>query len=171
MPGITLNPVMAQSFADLPSELDNTRRMIAAIPTDRLDFRPASQSWTLGELASHVVNLVAWHTMVLQQTGYDLASGDDSRREAASDTAALLSELDANIAALQAALPSVTADDLAATWTLRHGEHVLGAMPRTVALRTICISHLIHHRGQLSVYVRLVGGKVPGMYGPSKDDQ
>ena len=86
-------------------------------------------------------------------------------------TAELLGILDANIAAFEAKLPQIKPADLAVPWTLRAGERVIFTIPRAAAVRSFCISHIVHHRAQLSVYLRLIDVSVPGMYGPSADER
>jgi uncharacterized damage-inducible protein DinB len=154
----------------LDAELASTRRVLEAVPGDKLDWRPHPKSFALGSLAAHIANLVAWQTMILETDDLDL-SVPIPRNAPPATTAALLETFDGNAEALRAAL--ATADDahLGTTWALRHGAHEIAAAPRVQMMRGMGgLSHLIHHRGQLTVYLRLLDVPVPGVYGPSADD-
>ena len=170
IPAPDVAPTLQQlAFGDLSHELQQTRRILERLPDDRLDFRPHAKSWTLGEIATHVASLPMWGTAILTGEVYDLATGGP-RRAALPDRAAVLAEFESHVAAMGAALEATDDAKLMATWQLRRGDHVIMAMPRAAALRAMVISHLIHHRGQLSVYLRLTDTPVPGLYGPSADD-
>jgi uncharacterized damage-inducible protein DinB len=158
------------ALGDLDQELRSTRRMLERLPEHRFDWRPHERSWTLGELATHVANLVGWQTQILATDRFDLAT-DVTRSGAFESSAALLARFDENVAALRAALAGAPDDALGAPWTLQRGEQVLFTLPRLAALRSMGLNHLIHHRGQLSVYLRLLDVPVPGLYGPSADER
>lgn len=153
---------------DLTHELAVTRRLLERLPDDRFGWQPHPKSMTLGDLGTHVANLLTWQLMILQTDGLDLAR-PIPRREAAADRNALLAEFDAKAEALHAALEAASDDDLAAKWTLRRGEQVLMARPRLAELRAMGLRHMVHHRGQLSVYLRLRDVPLPSIYGPTAD--
>ena len=157
------------ALGDLEHEIASTRRLLEAVPDAHLDWRPHAKSWTLGELATHVANLLRWPTMTLADDGFDLAGSP--RNPPASSRDELLRTLDGHAERLRAAL--ATADDahLMGAWTLRNGAHEIFSMPRLAVMRGFGISHLIHHRGQLTVYLRLLDVPVPGLYGPSADER
>lgn len=150
-------------------EMTNTRKMLERVPDDRLDYRPHEKSYTLLELASHVSNLPTWATMTLASTELDLEQPFD--REPPRTTEELLAEFDRTSSEARTALDAATADALTVPWTLRSGEHEIFTLPRAAVLRSFVLNHLIHHRAQLSVYLRLLDVPVPGMYGPSADEQ
>jgi uncharacterized damage-inducible protein DinB len=156
-------------FADVEGELASTRRLLEAVPTDRLDWRPHAKSWSLGELAAHVTNLPHWQASILEQDSYDLAASGP-RRSAPASREALLADFDGAAAHLRGAMAALPDDALARPWTLRNGEHVIMSAPKAVMARTMGVSHLAHHRGQLTVYLRLLDLPVPGLYGPSADE-
>lgn len=156
------------AFADLDAELAATRRVLERLPDDRLDFRPHPKSWTLGGLATHIANLPVWITMTLTEDGIDLAALP--RNEALPSAAAILDAFDRNAAAAREAWEATDDERLAAPWTVRHGTHVVTEQPRRAMLRSAGISHIVHHRGQLTVYLRLLDVPVPGLYGPSADE-
>jgi uncharacterized damage-inducible protein DinB len=159
------------ALGDLEHELATTRRVLERVPEEHFPWKPHEKSMTLSRLATHVVDLVHWQTMTLQSQELDLGGGlpPDIERPPASREA-LLSTFDANVAALKEALAQASEPDLRQVWTLRMGEKVLLRMPRLAVLRTMCLSHMINHRGQLCVYLRLLGVPVPSIYGPSADE-
>lgn len=159
----------ATPVPELDQEMANTRRMLERVPDDRLDYRPHEKSYTLLELASHIANLPNWATMTLESTELDLERPFDWQPPTSTDE--LLAEFDRTSAEARTALDAATAEDLTVPWTLRSGDHTIFTMPRAAVLRSFVLNHLIHHRAQLSVYLRLLDVPVPGMYGPSADDQ
>lgn len=155
-------------FADFPAEHAATRRMLERYPDGKGQWRPDEKSRALSALATHVAGIVTRGTMILETDGVDVtnrppASTLDSARE-------LLAYFDENVARLSAALEKADYGSLAQSWAMRRGGQVLIERPRRQLLRTVMMSHLVHHRGQLGVYYRLLGVPVPGMYGPSADD-
>ncbi len=155
--------LVAAALADLDHEMANTRKMLERIPEAHLDF-------TLRKLASHVTDFGEWGAMTINTTELDLAEPSEPR--APLNTAAdYVAKFDAGHAAFKKALETVTDEQLMQTWTLRHGSHVILAMPRLGVLRGMVISHMIHHRAQLSMYYRMVNVPLPGLYGPSADEQ
>jgi uncharacterized damage-inducible protein DinB len=164
-------PLQQLAFGDLDHELASTRRMLESVPEEHFDWKPHQKSWSLGQLALHLSNLVFWQISILRQDEFDFASappaaiaGPESREE-------LLRTFDENAAALKEAMSKTGEAALGTPWTLRRGEQVLLRRPRGGVLRSVGISHMIHHRGQLSVYLRLLDVPVPGLYGPSADEQ
>lgn len=157
------------TLADVKHELSSTRRVLDRLPEDGLDWGPHEKSMTLGELATHLTNLLTWQRSILERDEYDLAAGPQ-RREALTSRESVLGEWDEQAPKLEAALSELDEASLASEWTLRRGDHVLFAQPRLVAYRTFGVSHMVHHRGQLGVYLRLLGIPVPGVYGPSADE-
>lgn len=157
---------------ELDSEVATTRRVLAVTPDAQWDWRPHPKSMTLGELASHVAGLVGFVAGIASAPEVDLPVKDGTlTRPAQGNTAEVLAALEANHAAARAALDATTDEAMFATWTLKVGGHTVFAIPRVAALRTAAFSHLIHHRGQLSVYLRLLDVPLPSIYGPSADEK
>lgn len=157
------------ALGDLRHELGNTRRVLERVPDHQLDWRPHDRSWTLGELATHLVNLVTWNSRIIERASFDLA---DARRADAYDSRQeLLDAFDSHTAHMQTLIEGTSDEALQQEWQLRRGDHVVLSMPRLAAIRTMGISHMVHHRGQLCVYFRLLDLPVPGLYGPSADEQ
>lgn len=158
----------AMMLPEFDQEMASTRKMLEALPDDRLDFRPHEKSWTLGELASHVSNLPSWTAMTLTTTELDL--DQDWSREAPTSREGILAEFDASVAGARPVLEGAAAEDLQVPWTLRTGDQVHFTLPRAAIFRSFVMSHLIHHRAQVGVYLRMLDVAVPGMYGPSADE-
>ena len=158
----------AMMLPEFDAEVANTRRMFAAIPDDKLDFRPHERSWPLLQLATHVANLPSWIGLTLATDELDLSAGfDQPNPKSMTD---VVSILDTTVEEARAALESATAEEMTATWTLRTGDEVHFQMPKGVVLRSFVFNHIVHHRAQMSVYLRLLDLPVPGMYGPSADE-
>ena len=172
---MSVNPTIQLLLQDVDHELGTTRRVLERVPGDRLAWRPHAKSWTLGELATHVARLPMWGAATIDGPAFDLASLPAGPGPVAGSPGELLGLFDEHAAALRASLAGMLAADaetaLGARWSLRHGATELMALPRALALRTFVFNHLVHHRGQLSVYFRLLDVPVPAMYGPSADER
>jgi uncharacterized damage-inducible protein DinB len=156
-------------IAELLHEANSTKKMLERIPADKLNWKPHEKSMSLGALASHVAELPHWITRPLAAPEFDLATLSGRRELNGSEEMLALyqKQIDEAIAALEAA-DEASLDE---TWTLRRGEHVVFSMPKKVAIRNMAMNHLVHHRGQLSVYLRLLDIPLPGVYGPSADER
>lgn len=154
---------------DFEHEMATTRRLLERVPDEHLDWKPHAKSYSLGELATHVSNLLVWMRPILLEEEFDLASVP-ARGAAAPGRDELLRRFDEGLRAARSAIESFDDAALGRTWTLRHGAHVVLAQPRVVVIRSLGINHLIHHRGQLSVYLRLLDVPLPPMYGPTADE-
>ena len=164
----TMEPA-AMMFGDLEHEIASTRRMLERVPGDRLDYRPHDKSYSLGELAAHIANIPNWMMTIVVQDDLDLETLP-SERNAPKAPDEILADFDAAAARAQEAVKAAPAAAWGATWTLRSGGEVHFAMPRAAVLRSMGINHLVHHRAQLGVYLRMLDVAVPGMYGPSADE-
>lgn len=163
-------PLAAATFADLDLELATTRRVLDRVPADRLDWQPHEKSMTLGELATHIANLLRWWQMTLTTDEFDMKQARPPR-DAPTTKEGILALWDQNVAAVRELAAETTDGDLHVTWTLRAGDRALSADPRHLVLRRFGMSHIVHHRGQLSVYLRLLDVPVPSIYGPSADER
>lgn len=157
------------AFADLDTELANTRRVLERLPGDQLDFRPHEKSWTLAQLATHIANLPGWMAETLTEPNFNLA--DLVENDSLPTCEAILERFDGHAAALRAVWGDTDEDQLAESWTVRMDDHVVLESPRGVMLRTSGVSHLVHHRAQLTVYLRLLDVPLPNLYGPTADEQ
>jgi len=151
-------------------ELASTRKLLQAVPQKDSAYKPAEHSWTMGQLAQHIATIYHWYAGALTQDEYDMAT-DQLERGDAHDIAATLDLFERNVAKAREALASISDEALMQTWTMKNGERtVLGPMPRGVVTRGFLFNHIYHHRGELVVYLRATGNKVPGMYGPTYED-
>lgn len=156
------------AFADFRREREMTRTSLERIPDDRLSWRPHPKSYTIGGLGTHIANLPTWILSGLTDDGFDFANRPPNLQPLES-VAAIVAKFEENMAVVDKAFAEIDDDGLAETWTLRHGEHVISAEPRSTVFRQWGISHIVHHRAQLSVYLRLLDIPVPAIYGPSAD--
>lgn len=154
---------------ELKHEMATTRRLLERVPDDRVDWKPHDKSMSLGRLATHVAELPGFVAMILASEEFDLASRAYNPKTL-NRHQEILDEFDANVGKAEAALASAENETLMQPWSLRRGEHVIFTLPRIAALRSMFFSHTIHHRGQLSVYLRLNDVPVPSIYGPSADE-
>ena len=154
-------------------EMDNTRRTLERVPDGKFSWQPHPKSGTLGWMAGHVANLPIWAAMTMKQDSLNLApsSGSAPTMPKPSNRKELLEVFDKNRADARAALASADDAAYAKPWALLMGEQELFREPRAAVLRRMVLNHLIHHRGQLTMYLRLLDVPVPGLYGPSADDQ
>jgi uncharacterized damage-inducible protein DinB len=155
-------------YPDVAAELVSTRRLLERVPDGKGDWRPHPKSTPLYALATHVAALPTRGVSILTTSEWD-ATGQTA--PAPLTTAAeLLAAYDTNIAALNAAFAQTSLAELEKEWQIRRGEQVMVRGKRRALLRTVMMSHMIHHRAQLGVYLRLLDVEIPGMYGPSADD-
>ena len=161
-------PIVDGLLPQFDHEMTTTRRVLARAPEDRFDWTPHPKSFSLGALATHVANLPAWGADALTSTDYDIAASQPPTAPASAT--ALLTTFDDNVAATRSALVGKTDEELLVMWTLTRGGKAIFSMPRVSVLRGFVLSHIIHHRGQLSVYLRLLDVPVPSIYGPSADE-
>jgi len=154
-------------LAEFDLEMATTRRVLERVPSDKGQWKPHEKSFALGHLAQLVAWMPGWLTNALTQTELDLAGAGGYSFE---KTDTLLEVFDRNVAEARAAMSTATEEQLQVPWTLKHGDMVLWNAPRSVVLRQN-INHLVHHRGQLTVYLRLLDIPVPSIYGPSADER
>lgn len=156
----------ALDLSEFDQEMATTRRLLERVPSEKGEWRPHPKSFPLGHLAQLVAMLPGWIGFTLRSTELDLAGGVGYTFET---TETLLRMFDENVADSRAALLEVTGAALDEPWSLRMGERVLSTLPRRVWLRQD-LNHLIHHRGQLTVYLRLLDVPIPSIYGPTADE-
>jgi uncharacterized damage-inducible protein DinB len=161
-------PLKDAILAEYDHEMAATRKVLERIPDDKLTWRPHEKSRTLGALGLHVANLPNWGELILDRFSVDLAEAPPINREAESRSS-ILSAFDASRAKTRKLLDKTDAE-LAAMWSLRREGQEVFSLPKSAAFRTFVLSHIVHHRGQLSVYLRLNDIAVPALYGPSADE-
>lgn len=152
---------------ELEQEAATTRKYIQREPADKLEYRPDPKSMTLGRLAQHIVEMFGWGTITLQSNELELAG---FKPEPLPTPEGLLAQFEKNYEEFKAALAQATDAQLMEPWSLKMNGHTIFTLPRVVVLRSMVLNHIVHHRGQLSVYYRLSGVPVPATYGPSADE-
>ena len=152
------------------NEAQTTRKHLERLPSDKLDWRPHEKSFTAGGLASHIVECVSWAESIfnLDEVDVDLATYKPYETRSAVD---LLKTFDDKVVSCKHALEGVSEQALMEPWRLKMMGQLMFEKPRADVFRDFTLSHLIHHRGQFSVYLRLLNLPVPGSYGPSADEQ
>jgi uncharacterized damage-inducible protein DinB len=158
-------------LGELSSEAPATRRTLERVPEGRDDWKPHEKSMPLGYLARLVATLPSWVTLTIKQDELDLQpSGQKPTPPDTRTNRALLKAFDDSVAGAREALATTSDDHLMTTWRLLVAGRVVSEQPRYVVIRDAVFNHLAHHRGQLTVYLRLNGAPVPSIYGPSADD-
>lgn len=155
-------------WTELKQESATTRKLLERLPESALPWKPHEKSMSMGHLAFHIATLLRWLNSILHQDDFDLAS-NDLRLPEPDTVAGILDLFDQALATAAASLEEQTGERLSALWRLKMGEQVILEMPRSSAIRAL-LSHVIHHRGQLSVYLRLQNVPLPPIYGPTADE-
>ncbi len=164
---MTLNE---QLIAEIKAEAATTRKLLERVPVEKNDWKPHEKSMALGNLAAHVAELPGWVTGTLTADEMDFAKREYKPFVPASSDE-LVALFDNKVNEAIAALQNAPQEEFGKTWTLRRGDHIIFTMAKPVVIRSFALSHMYHHRGQLSVYLRLLDIPIPGMYGPSADEK
>lgn len=153
-------------------EMANTRKTLERVPDDKFSWKPHEKSMTLGGLATHLANIPSWTAMTFDRDELDIAPPGSGpyKLEEAKSTADLLEAFDQNVASGRAALEAATDENWRGKWSLLMTGKPIFTLPRTGVMRGFVMNHLIHHRAQLGVYLRLLDVPVPSIYGPSADE-
>jgi len=159
-------------IAEYDREAGRTRKMLEAIPADvDFDYKPHPKSMALGKLAGHLIEMVSdWAVHALTLDKLDFPADHKWESYIPASKATLLEKFDGELPRARAALAATTGAKWDENWKFIYGGQVWIDQPRHQVFRELVISHLIHHRAQLGVYLRLLGAKIPGMYGPSADE-
>ncbi|MBC7511760.1 MAG: DinB family protein [Ferruginibacter sp.] len=150
-------------------EAENTRKLLNAIPDSALDYKPNEKSWTTGQLASHIAETYNWFegTFTLDNmdmAGYHYDKGDISK------ASNIVAKFEENVQKAQSVLEHAKDEDMMKIWRMTmNGQDLFPAMPRIQVVRSFLFNHLYHHRGEMVVYLRATGNKVPGLFGPAGD--
>lgn len=156
-------------IAEFDNEVAVTRKLMERLPDEKFDWKPHEKSMSAGKLGSHLADIPEWMVSVLKENEFNLSP--EYQPFEASNRRELLREFDQRTAEMRAGLASLTPEKLSEEWALTREGEVLFQMPRGAVIRTFGINHLVHHRGQLSVYLRLLDIPVPAIYGPSADEE
>ncbi|HLY43854.1 MAG TPA: DinB family protein [Terracidiphilus sp.] len=160
-------------LAKLERESDLVRKAIERVPEGRNDYKPHERSMELGYLAALVAGMLGWIAMMIERDELNLddPSTDGFRTKAVATQAELLGSLHDGVAKARRALESTNDEHLAKSWAFKMNGNVVSQQPRSIMIADAVFSHLAHHRGQLTVYLRMVGSTVPAIYGPSADER
>lgn len=159
-------------LGEFDNEMQTTRRVLERVPEDKFDWKPHSRSMSMGMLASHVAELIGWCVPTLQQSELDMnpPGGPTYQPTIHATPEALLKAFDANVAAARGVLAATPDARLGENWTLKNAGKAVMTLPKGAVLRAFVFNHVVHHRGQLSVYLRMNDVPVPSIYGPSADE-
>lgn len=164
-------PIAQTLLPEFDHEMSTTRSLLERVPEERADWKPHPKSMALGALAAHVANLASMGERTISLTEIDLnpPGGSGYTPPRFTSTAELLATFDENVRRTREAISGASDEELGVTWSLKNGGHTVFAAPRAAVLRTFLMNHVIHHRGQLSVYLRLNDVPLPSIYGPTAD--
>lgn len=165
-------PVNETLLAEFDQEMGNTRKTLERVPEDKLTWKPHEKSGTMAWLAGHVANIPGWLAEVINKNSLDLAPGGvpAAAPPPPKSSKEILEMFDQGVSAGRAALAGASDTHLAKPWSLLTNGQAILTLPRSALIRTFVLNHLIHHRAQLGVYLRLNNVPVPALYGPSADE-
>ena len=165
-------PIVESLLPEFDHEFATTRKLLERVPDAEFAWKPHDRSMSLGQLAGHIANLPWWGYVTLTAPSYDLNTGDPEATLVHPATRAeLMKGFEEKVSQARAALAKATDGEMMASWSLKAGDHEIFSLPRVAAFRSFVMNHMIHHRGQLSVYLRLKNVPLPSIYGPSADEQ
>ena len=165
-------PISQMLLPEFDHEMANTRKTLDRVPDDKLDWKPHEKSFSLGGLATHLANIPSWTAHTFDRDELDIAPPGEPpfRLKEVKSHDELLDAFDKNVASARAALEAASDENWQGKWSLLHGGNPIFTLPRTAVMRGFVMNHLIHHRAQLGVYLRLLDVPVPSIYGPSADE-
>lgn len=162
--------MLNQAFlAELKHEARATKRILERVPEGKFDWKPHEKSMSLGRLSSHVAELPGFLNSILTMDEVDFAKGHYKASHAHTPQD-LMNVFQEKLDEVVKSLEATSDEQMQKPFTLRSGDHVIATVPRMVAIRSMALNHIIHHRGQIAVYLRLLDVPVPGLYGPSADE-
>lgn len=166
-------PIAELLLPEWDLEMATTRRVLERVPNDKAEWKPHAKSFCMAHLAQLVARMPSWAPMMMRQTEIDIAPKDGPTQGGytVETTETLLAEFDRNVTEGRAAIAAASDDDFAVPWTLKARGEAVQTGSRYQMLRTSMLNHLVHHRAQLGVYLRMVDERVPSMYGPTADEK
>ena len=167
--GMSAGRLATAFLAELDNEAKTTRACLERVPLDKYEWKPHEKSMSMGRLAVHCAEMFGWTKETLTQDGLDFETMDMTPFEPKT-TEELLAFFDDHIEKAKAILGNTSDETMFTDWTMRNGEQVYMTMPKVAVMRSFVLNHIIHHRGQLTVYLRLNDVPVPSIYGPSADE-
>jgi uncharacterized damage-inducible protein DinB len=167
-----INFMLVKSLiGEFEHEVQNTRKLLSAIPDSALNYKPSDVSWTTGQLASHIAEVYNWYEGTLHQDVFDMAQYKYDKGDI-SKASNIVAKFEENVASARAALERATDDSMFTEWKMTMGsaDALFPPMPRIQVVRGFLYNHLYHHRGELVVYLRASGNVPPGLYGPTYEE-
>jgi uncharacterized damage-inducible protein DinB len=161
-------PISQTLLPEYDEEMKNTRKLLECVPDGKTDFKPHEKSMGLNRLATHVAELPGWAKTTLETEILEMDKG--MKPSIAGSRAELLKIFDKGVAEARAKIAAASDEEWHKTWTFKYDGKEIMSMPRVAVMRSVVMNHLIHHRAQLGVYLRLNEIAIPGMYGPSADE-
>jgi len=164
--------ISSSLLPEFDQEMANTRKALERVPDDKFGWKPHEKSMSMGGLATHLANLPSWTVYTINQDSLDLApqGGESSRLEEKRSRREILEDFEKNAAAARDAIAGASDEEMLKPWSLLKGGVTLMTLPKIAVLRGFVMNHIIHHRGQFTVYLRLNDVPVPPIYGPSADE-
>jgi uncharacterized damage-inducible protein DinB len=165
-------PISQALLPEYDHEMTTTRKVLERCPEDKYTWKPHQKSWDMASLATHIANMPGWAVETIAKDSLDVAppGAPPYKEQPVKSREELLAKFDRNVAAGRAAIEGTGDAQLMASWTLLSGGKEIFTLPRIAVLRSMIMNHGIHHRAQLTVYLRLNDVPVPGIYGPSADE-
>ena len=168
---VTLWILVQSLLGEFLHEAENTRKLLMAIPDSALGWKPSEKNWTTGQLGSHIAEVYNWYAPTIGENVMDMAAYKYDKGDI-SKASTIVNKFEENVKAAQASLEAATDAGMMENWSMVMGDKELfPPMPRIQVIRGFLMNHLYHHRGELVVYLRATGNKVPGLYGPTADDK
>ena len=164
-------PLIDALLPEFDREMGLTRRVLDRVPDAHFSWRPHPTSVTLGRLAEHLAELPQWAFLTMTQASIDMATPRPADYQPPATRSAVLAMIDANAAKARGELVGKADGEFMAPWTLRAGGTEVFTMPKAAVLRNFVLNHIVHHRGQMTVYLRMLGVPIPSIYGPSGDER
>jgi uncharacterized damage-inducible protein DinB len=164
-------PLIDGLLPEFDREMGLTRRALERVPDGQFEWRPHPTSVTLGRLAEHLTEMPMWASTTMTESGIEATTQRPAEYQRPATRSAVLAQFDASYRTARANLINKTDAEFAAPWTLKNGGKEVFTAPKSTVMRNFVLNHMIHHRGQLLVYLRMLGVPVPSIYGPSGDEQ
>lgn len=165
-------PISQALLPEFDHEMANTRKTLERVPGDKLEWRPHEKSFSFRDMTTHLANLPHWVVVTIKDDSLDMhpPGGEPVKAKPVESVEEALATFDANVAEARAALAGADDETLMGNWSLLNGGETIFTMPRVATLRSFVFNHMIHHRGQLTIYLRLNDVPLPALYGPSADE-
>ncbi|MFA5908464.1 MAG: DinB family protein [Vicinamibacterales bacterium] len=164
-------PLIDTLLPEFDREMGQTRKVLDRVPDGQFEWRPHPTSMTLGRLAEHLAEFPLWATMTMTQSELDVLTPRPADHQSPATRAAVLAMFDGNLKSGRPNLVNKTDAEFDAPWTLKAGGKEVFTMPKASVMRAFVLNHMVHHRGQMTVYLRMLGVPIPSIYGPSGDER